>query len=717
MGTMELLFSLVAGLIIAIAFQLLLANFGIALGLTVLSLSPQEKQPSSSAKTDKTSKAIALPITHLLGFGVALSLSTVLFAAGLLSTEFSEIVAPRRGIIFGIVLWATYWLLFVWLSSTTLSSIADSLLGTALSGGRRLITAIQQAMGTKEKASDEQARLEELAEEIAALAKQQQQLPQQLAAEKEALLAEIAQLADDVADNGRQTAAPPAPVIENAVIEDAVVAPSSSSSFLARLDLPSRRQLLQQVADSLDLPSRRQLLQRAADSLDLPSGQQLLQQAADQAGMSDVDLANVDLANIDLANIDLPNIDLPNIDIQALWHQLRSGNSTSRENIIQLDVADYLSQAPAWMLRSDSLKDTFYDRIYDPEAAPEQLKAQLAAIDRSHFDQWLQEREDLAADQVAAIAEQLSQVRDAVIEQVSAAVQTVPDDDQTVVSQEAIEHVQTKLIAYCRYTNLDMLTPDSLAEKVQTQLEENDLENSAIAHLDLASIEQILDRRQGLEPARHKALLKTLRSLGPRSSRLSAPRRWAERSGRSAQHLSKTLAAQLSYYLQHQDKSAFSPTQMARDLTQLTKATVGSFPKHLPPLESLFDKTAWQQELEKRRDLTTDEIQHIVSEAESAWHHSLQQVNSWAETSWSALQETLDEKSDELLGTAGKQVSKQLATAQQAIESKVDAVKADLQTQADMARGQVAIAAWWLFISLLLSGASAGASGWLAVMY
>ena len=166
---MELLFSLVAGLIIAFAFQLLLANLGIALGLTVLDFSPQEKQTSS----DEASADITLPITHLLGFGVALSLSTVLFAAGLLTTEFSEIAAPRRGIIFGIIFWATYWLLFIWLSSTTLSTIADSLLGTALASGRRLVKAICRSADSSPSESDEQTALVQLKEELSELAKAQ----------------------------------------------------------------------------------------------------------------------------------------------------------------------------------------------------------------------------------------------------------------------------------------------------------------------------------------------------------------------------------------------------------------------------------------------------------------------------------------------------------------------------------------------------------------
>ncbi|MBE9065439.1 hypothetical protein IQ260_02095 [Leptolyngbya cf. ectocarpi LEGE 11479] len=323
----------------------------------------------------------------------------------------------------------------------------------------------------------------------------------------------------------------------------------------------------------------------------------------------------------------------------------------------------------------------------------------------------------MAADQVATVVEQLSQVKDSVMDRVSSAVQSARATHQTA-TPEALKHVQNKLIAYCRYTNLDVLTPDSLVEKVQTQLDENSLEYSAIAHLDLEAIKQVLDRRQGLKPAQQRALLDVFQSLSasPQPA-LQAPRRWAIRSGQSAQHLTETLATQVAYYLKHQDKSAFSPTQMARDLTQLTQATVGSFPKKLPQLESLFDKTVWQRELEKRRDLTTDEIQHILSEAEAAWQHSLQQVNSWAESAWADLQETLDAKSDELLETASQQVTEKLASAQQALENQVDAVKTDLQIQAEVARGQVAIAAWWLLISLLLSGASAGASGWLAVMY
>ena len=101
---------------VALVLQLLLANFGLALGLTVLDWSPDDspddspdssdssalKQRTSDNKTQSTtaSSEFSLPVTHLLGFGVAASLSLVIFAASLLATEFSQILDPRRGIYF-----------------------------------------------------------------------------------------------------------------------------------------------------------------------------------------------------------------------------------------------------------------------------------------------------------------------------------------------------------------------------------------------------------------------------------------------------------------------------------------------------------------------------------------------------------------------------------------------------------------------------------------
>lgn len=627
---MELVFSLIAGLIVAFAFQLLLANLGIALGLTVLDFSP--KQGYSSDSVD-----ISLPITHLLGIGVALTLSTVLFAAGLLTTEFSEIAEPRRGLIFGIILWATYWLLFVWLSSTTLSTLADSLFGAAFSNGRRLISTICQRVGSKNSKSEEQTTLDNLADEVSELAKEQQLLPQRLAEQRELLLTEI----------NRMTSSP-APVenhIESSVVELEPTPVRPSPSLMSQLNLPNGRQLLQRVTDTIDIP------------------------------------------------------DISDIDVHTLWRYLRSDNTA---DAVRMDIEDYLHQTPVWMFQPDILKEVFYERIYDPDAAPELVKLQLANIDRTHLVDWLQERGDLAADQIETIADQLTNVKDRVL----AALPSSQSAD--------LEKVKDKLIAYCRYTNLDLLTPDALIEKTRSQLDNHGISGSF--RLDLEEIEAVLARRQGLALADQRALMDALRSVLPRRS---APRRWAVRSGQSAKNMAEHLATQVTHYLRHQDKTALNPAQMVRDLTQLAKTSAGSVSHHLPDSlpDSLFDRTEWRQALEKRRDLTAEEIQQVLSGTESVWQQTLQQVNAWVDSSWTDVKDTLRSKNDALLDTASQHLGKGFSAAQKTLETQVNAVKEDLQTQADAARGQVAIASWWLFTSLLLSGVSAATSGWLAVIY
>ena len=92
---MEVLLSLGSGLAIAATVQLLLTNLGIALGLTVLDWSPSDvAAPDLDTDEALPPSEGSFPVTHLLGAGVALTLSVVLFVAALLATEFSPLVEP-----------------------------------------------------------------------------------------------------------------------------------------------------------------------------------------------------------------------------------------------------------------------------------------------------------------------------------------------------------------------------------------------------------------------------------------------------------------------------------------------------------------------------------------------------------------------------------------------------------------------------------------------
>lgn len=906
---MQMVFPLFAGLIIAFALQLLLTNLGIALGLTVIQWAPEsdtvgqrddreprDREPDNSEpdnselddgeprdsrrshavaaeesrESDQSSGAeLTLPITHLAGVGVAFSLSTVLFAASFLATELSAIAQPLQGLVFGITLWAAYLLLFIWLSSTTLSGVVDSVLGTAVGGGRRLLSALRRTIAPP-KDTDSQtpatdpAALRSIAAELSQVADFQAQLPRLLREQREILLAEICDrtslstdqatlVLDSLQSSPSSPSSSPSPPSSSpsplsslsSSSSSSPPSPAPSSSPPSSLNSLSRSSLLN--ADSV-----RDVL----DQLGLPNGRQLLHTV-------------------------LNRVDLSDWDIERLWTIVQSlqGNSSDGGSegasshaadqssapsfdIIHLDVEDYLLHTPAWSLQPDIFKEEFYERLYDPDATPELILEQLKRLDRSHFVNWLQERGDLTDERVEKIADQLTPIHHVVLDTVKAehekakteqaekaariqdeALESnskVQIDDLSPETAKAFNEFHDKLIAYCRYTNLDKLTAESLADKVRSQLEEHqllteegqflpELSKNGAGHdpsdlLDLQAIEAVLARRQGMSTVRQTKLIDALQttwqSYQPTSSdrtglqnwhddvseKLNAyiqsvdwsavsledvkpallnllnqsetgrpldwetlqsklsvppdiqaeledwlqqawrqlskpPRRWASRISHSAQSLADRLLKKLTQYLQYQDKSAFNPTQMAQDLTHLVNEGVRSLPNPLDRadlsfLKPLLDREAWQQTLEARRDMTAAEIQTVLESLESAWQTAIQSLKAWAGERWSDISEFLSfsengdkknpadrasepshEDGENALQAARRQIVSLIETTQEQLQAQALEVKKEIQRKTDAVRRQVAIAAWWLFISLLTSGVSAAAAGWLSVIY
>ncbi len=770
---MQVIFSLLAGLIIAFAIQLLLGNLGLALGLTVFDIAPHESQ-NLGQDSQEPETASFLPITHLIGFGVAISLSIVVFVATLLATEFSQIDEPRRGLVFGIILWASFWLLFTWLSSTTIASIADSVLGTVMSGGKQLLSTIRRAMqpSSSDPVNINQTLLE-LETTTSQLVKFQQQLPELLSQQQETLLAELNDLLQQQLSNG-----------ESAPVETHAGQPTSFAESNFR---PLETGSIPHLSTSNSSPG---LLAQ----IKLPDWRQVLQQV-------------------------LRQVDLSHWDVKTLWEQLHAYFSetdrTSAQTVIQQDAEEYVRYAPTWSFRPENLAEEFFDRLYDADAAPVLVQSQLDKLDHTQLARWLQERQDLTEEKVTAIAEQLIEVRDAVRDKISSQLTSQVEHAQTITA------VQEKLLAYCRYTNRDLLTPQNLAEKIHALSVEHKSFKRAVSVTDIqsniAAIEAVLSRRRGLSSSKKRELIETLhiawpatvtedhnptllgilnqtltdyfqtnneatpsledikpvlldllsqhswqsslshldwndfsshiqvpRKLQPalsewlqeiRPSIVQPPRRWVNRALHSTQDLAHWLTTQISRYLRYQDREAFQPTQIAKDLAHIGKGIFLSSVLHwqrrfaegarpndeslseILQLESLLDSDLWQQELAKRRDLTPSEIQQVLDWCQAAWKQAIQQIYTGVQTLWSTSGEMLSLEDGNPLKAAGQQVVEQIEDAQQTLQSHAIAIKAEILQPVNAARKQVAIAAWWLFNSLIWSGMAAALAGWGAVLY
>lgn len=795
---MEVLLSLVSGLAIAVTVQLLLTNLGIALGLTVLDWSPsQVVEPVDEPPSEEAASTShrSLPVTHLVGFGVALTLSGVLFTAALLATEFSQLAEPRRGAIFGLILWSAYWLLFIWLSSTTLSNLANSVLGTAIAGGRRLFNTLRQALRSPKVDApvDEMTVLRQLTAELSQVKELREQLPTLLDQQRETLIQEIC----DRTDLSPQQAEA---VVDDMASQTAPASPSSalspqSSGLLPQLDLPNWQQVLQQALDQVDLSDwDAETLWHQAQSLlasDSTADDDSVQDSPDQDDSHPEDSQQED---------DHQNGSARNGFEQNGSHQVKA--TDNGELAVLQDAKEYVQHSPTWALKPAVIKREFYQRLHDPAADPAAIQTQVSQLDHADYVDWLRQRGDMAADQVTAIADHLSQVQQTVMTAITETSATTDAEQVTAEIAAAWPDFEKKLLAYLRYTNLDLLTADSLTQKIQAMRTEAALESSAlrVPPTHLTPLTAVLSRRKGLASAQQAALVEVLQTqLAARDSAPQArdrlaelrhifqktldavdwsaisledlkpelqdqmrsldlrgeidwqslvgklqvpdetrgdlidwlqetgqhlthqPRRWAQRVGQSTQTWAQQLSQDVTHYLQFQDKAALQPTHIAKDLKHLLQKGLRTLPSpsdwpDIADVKNLLDLSTVKTALENRRDLTVSEIQQISGWLEDAWEHVIQQMNDWSTTLWHLTRDRLTAQVDNL-DAVRAQVVERIADTQAAVQAQAAELKADLQRQADAARRQVAIAAWWLFLSLLSSGGAAAIAGWLAVRY
>ncbi len=134
---------LIAGLVLAFAFQLLLANFFIALGI---SYSDSEEQIDESETLDDTIDKIGT----IVGLRTLGTLSITLFGACFLAVKLSLVNDEVLGAIFGLTIWATYFTLLVWISLTTVGSVIGTVVNSATSGLQGIIGTAAIALGAKQ---------------------------------------------------------------------------------------------------------------------------------------------------------------------------------------------------------------------------------------------------------------------------------------------------------------------------------------------------------------------------------------------------------------------------------------------------------------------------------------------------------------------------------------------------------------------------------------
>lgn len=141
--------ALISGVVLAFAFQLVLTNLSVAAGISYLG---RDSDHSDHDHHDHDSGSVGGTIRKIgfaVGIWTLITVTIALFLACLLAVKLSLFESAALGAIVGLVIWATYFSLLVWVSSSTVGSLVGSLVNTATSGFQSLVGTVSAAIGAK----------------------------------------------------------------------------------------------------------------------------------------------------------------------------------------------------------------------------------------------------------------------------------------------------------------------------------------------------------------------------------------------------------------------------------------------------------------------------------------------------------------------------------------------------------------------------------------
>jgi hypothetical protein len=135
--------ALIAGVVLAFGFQLLLTNLSVAAGISYL------EHRSDSTDSSESGGGAVRKIGTAVGLWTLVTVSFALFIACLLAVKLSLVNNVVLGGIIGLVIWGTYFSLLVWISSTAVGSLIGSVVSAAVSGFQAIIGTASTALGAK----------------------------------------------------------------------------------------------------------------------------------------------------------------------------------------------------------------------------------------------------------------------------------------------------------------------------------------------------------------------------------------------------------------------------------------------------------------------------------------------------------------------------------------------------------------------------------------
>jgi nucleoid DNA-binding protein len=564
--------------------------------------------------------------------------------------QLSLLTSVGLGAIVGLVIWAAYFSLLVWVGSSTVGSLVGSVVNTAASGFQAVLGTATAAIGSQSA----KKQIVATAEAVTAAVRnelgsaidpatirtslesylQQLQLPNfdmtQIRKDFESLLndPEVAALAET--DHLRQ--------VDRNTFVDLV----SKRTDFTRAEVERMADLLEGIwRQTVGRRSRRDSTAELIDYLQSTEPgklkvqelntklDQLLAERSQSSGTQSEEPTGflqqtLQLGMNTLMGLIIGRTDLSDLDVEQVLGRLKSTPGQVSEqankvvaqlkgerseatayNPIQNDVANYLLNKYSWQMKPALVDREFRDLLYDPKADPGIIAEQLSQFKRSYFVELLASRGVFTQVRIQQLADQMESIRQEVL--------------AGAIAADEIEH-QTDLMlrveTYLTLTPKAQLFSSDILPGFKALLEDEaadyDTLNQRLLLYNRLALQDILTRRSDLNPEERERILNALEATRDRvlfeaqSIRDQASQKLTEFQDR------------LQTYLRNTGKQELNPEGIKRDMRLMLhdpKLGLNAFRYRL----SQFDRDTVVQLLRQRDDISEAEANRIVDEVESSW--------------------------------------------------------------------------------------------------
>ncbi|HEY9768002.1 MAG TPA: MFS transporter [Coleofasciculaceae cyanobacterium] len=674
----QFLVALLAGVVMAFAFQLLLTNFTVAVGVPILISDDDDDDDEPDTIGGKVRKAEAK-----IGLWALITGTLALFGACYLAVKLSLISSAPLGIILGIVIWATYFSLIMWWGSSAVGSLIGSLVSTATSGLQGLMGTATTAIGANVARKQAISTAEEitaavreeltsgvtpenlnkfLASSLGSLELPSLNIPE-IRDQFEKLLGDVD--LEAIGDNGD---------LLNNINRETLIDFVGSRSNLSKQDLDRVADELEDVWQQVlnrqnptekiinliketnpeelnteQLNERIQQLATAGTSGNGRQGNGLVRQAiktgvgkAIPAVMERVNLSDVDIDKISRQLEQLKG-KAQQVDVEQIIDQLEglrnkaSEQFASPSNTIQTDIEDYILNSLPWQFSHRNLLDEFKEVIYDPNANPGSVNKQLSQLNKEYFVYLLKRRGDFSPSRIGNIAKDMEQIRTEVLETV-----------QNADSEEQSQDLRSRIENYLGSTGKEELNPETMEQEFSTLLEDpevglEDLQNR-FDQFDRDTLVQLLNQRDDINEEEANNIVGQLEHT--RDNVLNRARELQEQAQTNAQEVRQRVED----YLRNTQKEELNPDAIEQELRTLLEDPQAGF-QALRMRVSQFDRDTLVQLLSQREDLSEEQINQIIDRAESVRDSILQAPQQVSEQAKQRYQETIGSISEYLRNT------------------------------------------------------------------